>query len=124
MFNTSTFFTILNATQTSAVFPSGTGQSADNSVLVVFDLDAADQTGHTLRGFFDRILPDTQSHEGNLSAEYFTSQDDPAKLLLLEKWSSNEAFDSYLNWRIEQGDFAQLKKLLAKEPNVSRFLNR
>ncbi|WP_162932928.1 putative quinol monooxygenase [Roseovarius sp. EL26] len=90
-------------------------------VLAQFQLDGAEASGQPLTDFFDRILSGTHSYEGNMSAVYFVSQDDPSKILLLEEWESKADFDSYLNWRIERGDFAELTSLLESDPVLTFY---
>ena len=90
-------------------------------VLAQFQLDGADASGAPLTAFFDRILSGTESYEGNKSAVYFVSQEDPSKILLLEEWESKEDFDAYLNWRVERGDFAELTSLLEADPVLTFY---
>ncbi len=105
---------------TLATTPSYAGE-AKTVILAQFQLDGMDATGKPLTDFFDRILSGTKSFEGNKSAVYFVSQEDPSKLLLLEEWESKEDFDAYLNWRIERGDFAELKSLLESDPILTFY---
>ena len=92
-------------------------------LLLQVQLDAEDPSGQALTAFYDKILPGTISYEGNQSAQYFVSKEDPSQILLLEEWDSQEDFDAYLNWRIERGDFGTLQSLLDAEP-VVRFFER
>ena len=97
-------------------------ETSGNTVLVQFELEAADRDGAAPKDFFDRILPATVAYRGNLSAEYYVADGDPRKILLLEHWTDKAAFDAYLKWRIERGDFDTLKSLLVEEPMVSHFI--
>lgn len=116
------FKSLIAATLLTAI--GATAAQADDktsTVLVQFQLDATDASGKALTQFFDGILPATLTHNGNQSAQYFVNQDDPSKILLLEKWDSKEAFDAYLKWRVEKGDFSTLKSLLEADPIVTFF---
>ena len=115
--------TILFATAM-AFFGAVSGALADDqagTVLAQFELNGTEASGAPLTGFFDRILSGTKSFEGNKSAKYFVSIDDPSQILLLEEWESKEDFDAYLDWRIKRGDFAELKSLLEAEPVLTFY---
>jgi quinol monooxygenase YgiN len=53
---------------------------------------------------FVAMLPDTASFPGCRSLRGVRHKDDPARLLLIERWDSEEDYAKYLAWRTERGD--------------------
>lgn len=91
------------------------------SVLVQFQLQAGETSGQALTKFLDKILPATRAYQGNQKAQYFVSQQDPSIILLLEEWTSKQAFEAYREWRVAAGDFETLQSLLKTKPVISYF---
>ncbi|QFT33123.1 Antibiotic biosynthesis monooxygenase [Labrenzia sp. THAF82] len=89
--------------------------------IVTFELTSADGASDSLATCLETILPETRRFEGCKDAEFALSESAPAQALLIEKWQSKTAFEAYLNWRVESGDYARLRKLLAAEPALTHF---
>ena len=49
------------------------------------------------------------------------NQDDKDNLVLVEKWETKAAYESYLGWRQETGVFDQLVAALAAPPSIRYF---
>jgi quinol monooxygenase YgiN len=63
------------------------------SVLVVIDLKAKAGSGDELRALLNPAQ--IRANEGNEGVELSVSQDDPDTLVLVEHWTSTEAYEAY-----------------------------
>ena len=66
------------------------------------------------------ILAGTRAFDGCLSVEVLVDNDDPAHLILVERWASVERDAAYREWRAGAGA-TQLGTILASPPLVSKF---
>ena len=93
------------------------------SVIVTFDVTAKAGQEDALRTLFKETLPDTRKFEGCISVAIHSENDHPGTVFMVEEWSSRSAYDKYLAWRGERGDFEKLMNLIQGEP-VIRFFDR
>ena len=66
------------------------------------------------------ILAGTRAFDGCLSVEVLVDNEDPAHLILVERWASVERDAAYREWRAGAGA-TQLGTILASPPLVSKF---
>ena len=66
------------------------------------------------------ILAGTRAFDGCLSVEVLVDNEDPAHLILVERWASVERDAAYREWRAGAGA-TQLGSILASPPLVSQF---
>ena len=66
------------------------------------------------------ILAGTRAFDGCLGVDILVDSEDPAHLILLERWASAEADAGYREWRAGAGA-TELGSLLASAPQVSKF---
>jgi quinol monooxygenase YgiN len=66
------------------------------------------------------ILTGTRAFEGCLGVDVLLDSDDPAHMILLERWASADADAAYRQWRAGAGA-TELGSLLASAPQVSMF---
>ena len=66
------------------------------------------------------ILAGTRAFDGCLGVDILVDSEDPAHLILLERWASAEADAAYREWRAGAGA-TELGSLLASAPQVSKF---
>ena len=91
------------------------------AVMVLLEAQAKEGTGDELLDTFRAILPDTRAWDGFLDLVVHQNQDDKDNLVLVEKWESKAAYESYLGWRQETGVFDQLVAALAAPPSIRHF---
>ncbi len=72
---------------------------------------------------FKGLLPDTRSFEGCIEVYPTRNMDDPQVWLVVENWTSREAYEKYFAWRVERGDIDNLGTMLEGEPSL-RYFNR
>ncbi|MFC5932158.1 antibiotic biosynthesis monooxygenase [Cryobacterium melibiosiphilum] len=66
------------------------------------------------------ILTGTRAFEGCLGVDVLLDCEDPAHIILLERWASAEADAAYRKWRGGAGA-TELSSVLASAPHVSMF---
>ena len=91
------------------------------SVIITFDVTAKAGQEDPLRMFFHETLPDTRNFEGCISLALYSESAHPGNVFMVEEWSSRSAYDKYLGWRGERGDFEKLMSLIQGEPVIRFF---
>ncbi|MGW5570299.1 putative quinol monooxygenase [Nocardia thailandica] len=82
------------------------------AIQVTIDMTAKEGCVDELRTWFLDHLAGTRGFAGNISVEVARNQDEPTRILFVEKWESRESFEAYLAWRDESGVIAELLELL------------
>ncbi|MGC4251244.1 MAG: antibiotic biosynthesis monooxygenase family protein [Sphingobium sp.] len=88
---------------------------------VVFEMTVKEGCFDQVRAWFIDKLPGTRAFRGNVSVEVVREQDDPDKLIFMEKWDRRADFEAYLAWRVEQGVVAELMEYLDDEIRFRYF---
>ena len=89
------------------------------SILVLLQISAQPDKVAALKAAFGGLLPDTRAYDGCESITVHTDQDDPARIVLLERWASRGHYERYFAWRVERGDLDALGALTAGPPSIS-----
>ena len=87
------------------------------SVIVIINLSAKDESVEEIKKFLKESLPDTRSFEGCQGIQLYVSIESPSKLVLHEKWTSEEAFKKYIAWRAETRALDRLAPMLSETFN-------
>ncbi|MGQ0464758.1 MAG: putative quinol monooxygenase [Sporichthyaceae bacterium] len=69
-----------------------------------------------LIAIMSKFVPELRAWEGSLGTTSHRDQDDPNKILLIERWEAKENHLSYLKMRADNGDLDRLGKLVAAPP--------
>ncbi|TQM32595.1 quinol monooxygenase YgiN [Nocardia bhagyanarayanae] len=85
------------------------------AIQVTIDMAAKEGRFDDLREWFVKNLPGTRGFPGNISVEVARNQDEPARILFVEKWDKRSDFEAYLAWRDESGVIAELVEMLDGE---------
>ena len=88
---------------------------------VILDVQAKPECADKLKATFEAILPDTRSYAGCNEVKVLVNQDDPANLILLEKWQTRADYEAYVAWRSEQGTMESLRALMATAPSIRYY---
>jgi quinol monooxygenase YgiN len=91
------------------------------SVLVIFEAKVSPGGLDEVERVFAEVLPETRTKDGGESVALYTGQDEPAGIMLVERWASREHHEAYAAWRRSEGDPHGLAKLLI-EPST-RYLS-
>ncbi|MCB1748657.1 MAG: antibiotic biosynthesis monooxygenase [Gammaproteobacteria bacterium] len=70
---------------------------------------------------FKGLLPDTRSFEGCIEVYPTQNQDDPQVWVIVENWTSRQAYEKYFQWRVDRGDIDNLASMLEGEPSIRYF---
>ncbi len=62
------------------------------------------------------MVPETRKKDGAIMIEICIDQDDPDRIVLLEKWNSRANHEAYVAYRKERGDIDKIMNLLATPP--------
>lgn len=92
-------------------------------VIITFDVTSKAGYEDALRMLFNETLPDTRNFEGCISVVLHSENDHPNNVFMVEEWTSRSAYEKYLAWRGERGDFEKLMSLIQGEP-IIRFFDR
>ncbi|WP_332603212.1 putative quinol monooxygenase [Arthrobacter sp. S2(2024)] len=68
-------------------------------------------------------LAATRAWPGNEGLEVLTDNADPCHIVVVEKWSSTQAHDSYSEWRSKPAGKNDLGTILAAPPALQRYSN-
>jgi len=74
--------------------------------------------GGELVDFMKGILSDTRAFKGNHFYFLVSDMEDADKVEGIGHWDSKEAFDAYLEWRVNTGLLDELGPFLAAEPVI------
>jgi len=92
------------------------------SVSVLLELKVAPGKLADVKSYMESLLPVTREYPGFISMDVFVNQDDQNDIVCVEEWESRNAYETYFNWRAENGVFEKLATMIAAEPRV-RFLD-
>jgi quinol monooxygenase YgiN len=67
------------------------------------------------------VLPETRRFAGCETVETVIDLDEPAHIMLVERWASRDAHVAYLGWRQESGSLALLFDMIAAPPVFRYF---
>ncbi len=68
-----------------------------------------------------QVLEATRAFEGCLGCDVVVDVDDPAHVVVVERWESLEHDDAYRAWRRTPEGASRLGEVLAQPPSLSRF---
>lgn len=91
------------------------------TIQVIMELTVKEDRYDDFRDFMVKILPNTRPYEGCVSIEFVRNQDDPAHLLVMEKWNSRQDYENYLAWRMESGIMNEIVDMIVGEPKLRFF---
>ena len=96
-------------------------EDKDMSVSVILEATVKDMDA--FQALFLKILPATRSYEGCEGLTVHRNLDDPANVVLVERWESRAHYEKYLAWRDETKFLGQLGALLEDPPSIRFYSN-
>jgi len=91
------------------------------AINVILELTAAPGKAQDIKSYFESILPETRTYPGYIDLHVLENLDDENNFVVYEAWESRDAYQTYFNWRAEQGVFDKLGAMIVGQPSV-RFL--
>lgn len=91
------------------------------SLLVVSELSV--QTGKVdeFLALVHDGLEVSRSFSGNQGFEIYVETENPGKVLFIEQWESEQHFQTYYQWRTDQGDFETLREYFSAPPATRMY---
>ena len=87
------------------------------TVLVTLECEVKSEHVAEVPALLRDVLPSTRAFEGCIKVTCYLSQD-KRKLLLVEDWTSKEAQEKYLAWRVTTDHGKQLLAMFAAPPDI------
>ena len=91
------------------------------SIIVIVNISAKNESLEELKKYFNEILPDTRSFEGCQGVQLYENKEDPTKLTIHAKWTSEETQKKYIAWRMETGEFDKLSSMLSEPLSMQLY---
>ncbi|SHH06572.1 Quinol monooxygenase YgiN [Jatrophihabitans endophyticus] len=91
------------------------------SITVILDMTIKPELLDEFLQRFDENLPDSRAFEGCEYVDVYTADDNEARVVCIEGWTSLERFQAYGAWRAEQGDVEAFQKYYDGVPNLVRL---
>lgn len=91
------------------------------SLLVTSELSIQDGKVEEFLALVHSGLEISRSFSGNQSFDIFLDQEKPEKVLFIEQWESEQHFQKYYKWRLEQGDFETLGEYFSAPPTMHLY---
>ncbi len=90
------------------------------TVTAVLDLHFPAARRDAALAFLEQVLVDTRAFAGSEGVEVLVDMDDPAHVVVVERWASLAHDDAYRSWRAGAGA-TPLADHLAGPPTLTRF---
>ena len=91
------------------------------SVKVILELHVQPEFVEQVKAGFREFLVDTRAREGCEEVAVLQSQNDPDILVVLQQWATRSAYESYLTWRTDRGDIANIATFSSAPHSVSFY---
>ena len=91
------------------------------SIVVFVNFTAKNDSIDELKSYFKKILPDTRSYEGCEGVDLYENSESTTKFTIQAKWSSKEAQQKYMAWRMETGEFDNLSTMISGPPTIDYY---
>jgi len=88
------------------------------TTVVILDIPATPDTRDAVLAALHAALPTTRAFDGCEGLELLVNQDDPANIVVYERWASRAHYDAYRAFRAETGFSAQFRAMFPNPPIV------
>jgi len=90
------------------------------SLVVISELSVQEDRMSEFLELVGAGLEVSRNFEGNQSFDIVVEEGSD-KVVFVERWETQEDFEKYYQWRMEQGDFEELRTYFSAPPNMRRF---
>ncbi len=91
------------------------------SILVLLELQAVDGKADEMIEVLSRSLVDTWARQGCEFVTVHRANDDPNRVLLVEKWATREDDTAYREWRAGDGAVKEMAGLVGAAPSIRYY---
>ena len=88
------------------------------SIIVTVEFQTQPDKTQDLKVALKGALPDTRAYDGCEKVVATTNSDDPAQVVLVEKWASRPQYEKYLQWRVDTGLLDAIGPMLTGPPAI------
>jgi quinol monooxygenase YgiN len=89
------------------------------SITIIVQLHARPGQEQAVADRFQVALPQTRQADGCLGLTAFRNVDQPRRFTVIERWSSREAYQAYVEWRRSTGSLDAMAARLESPIDVS-----
>lgn len=90
------------------------------SLVVVSELSIYEESMQEFLNVVNAGLEVSREFSGNQGFNIYVDKKTPGKVLFIEQWESEQHFQGYYHWRLDQGDFETIGSFFSAPP-VMRF---
>jgi quinol monooxygenase YgiN len=72
--------------------------------------------------YISTLVPQTRAFDGCEDISFHRKIDDPSAFMLLETWTSQAHYDTYVAWRKQRGELQQLFEYLSGRARAEAYL--
>lgn len=90
------------------------------TITALFEIRLVPETVAQALAIIAKAVAETSVFAGCQAVELLHAVDDPARVIVLERWESLEHDAAYRAWRAGEGAIAELPPLLAAPPRLTR----
>lgn len=94
------------------------------AVTVTLTLNIKEEAVEGFCAGFPEMLKDTSRFAGFQAIRVLRHASDPSRVILIEDWDSEEAYNAYIAWRTERGDMDEMAAVIAAPPSVEIWSTR
>lgn len=91
------------------------------SLLVISELSVQEGKEAEFLELVNSELEVSRGFSGNQGFDIYVENDKPGKVLFIEQWETQEDFQNYYAWRLEQGDFTLLGSYFSAPPVMRQY---
>ena len=91
------------------------------SIRVLLELEAKDGKADEMIEVLGRNLGDTRARQGCESVTVHRDNDDPNRVLLVERWATREDDTAYREWRAGDGAVKEMAGLVGAAPIIRYY---
>jgi quinol monooxygenase YgiN len=88
-------------------------------VTITLELTLKPEATETFCGGLAEMLKDTAKRSGFRDIRVVRHKHEPNKVLFIETWDSEQAYNDYIAWRTERGDMDAIGGIVASAPKLS-----
>jgi len=94
-------------------------QHIAKGLIMLAELTVKPEALNAFTAYTAENLPVCRAYPGNLRFDILVDRTAPEKVAFYEVWETPEAQQSYMAWRVQNGDLDRLLSMLACEPQFT-----
>jgi quinol monooxygenase YgiN len=91
------------------------------SITVLLTAQTKPEMEKEFKDFIEKCLTETRSYDGCISIDIYEDANKKGNFVFYENWENINAYEAYLNWRVEQGVMDKIGAMLATAPDIKYY---